>query len=134
MIFITVVTVLSALLAFLLGLLWYSPILFGGAWRSALKRKADAKIPTKMRVVLGVLWLLSATVYSFVAQAIGFSSLSDYMIFSVLMFLSFSLPLKVMDVVYAGQARSLIFIDGGYFLTGFVLVGLTHYCLPMLFS
>lgn len=131
--FIAVITVLSAFFAFLLGLLWYSPLLFGATWRAALKRKPGAKIPMKMRGILGVLWLLSATVYSFVAQAIGLSSLSDYLIFSGLMFLCFSLPVKIMDVVYAGQTRSLIFIEGLYYLTGYILIGMTHYGAALVF-
>tara|TARA_Y100000294_G_scaffold156732_1_gene157807 strand:+ start:1232 stop:1636 length:405 start_codon:yes stop_codon:yes gene_type:complete len=133
MVFIAIVTVLSAFLAFLLGLLWYSPMLFGAAWRAALKRKPEAKIPMKMRVTLGVLWLFSAIVYSFVAQAIGLSSASDYLIFSGLMFLCFSLPVKIMDVIYAGQARSLIMIEGLYYLTAYILIGMTHYCAALIF-
>ena len=121
------VSLLVAILAQGLHILWYSPLLCGKAWRAALKRKADAKIPMKMSLISLVTLILASLIYGFFVETLGMAAAIDYVIFTGLMFVAFTVPAKVMAVIYAGQSRKLIIIDGGFYLVAYSLFGLAHY-------
>ncbi|MAS87717.1 MAG: hypothetical protein CMH30_07070 [Micavibrio sp.] len=122
------ISVVAAVVAQSLHLLWYSTATgMGKAWRTALKKKADAKIPTKMSIISFTSLVVSSLIYGFFVSSLGMSAGIDFVIFTVLMFIAFTIPSKVMSVIFMGQPRRLILIDGGFYLIAYALFGLAHY-------
>ena len=121
------ISFISALLLTGFNMLWHSPYLFGKSWRMALKKKETAVIPRKFHMIAGGLWFLTALIYSYMASLFGLLAFVDFVIFSTLCALGFSLPVMTVMVLFLGLNRAVIWIDGAYWLLGFVLIGLINY-------
>ena len=116
--------ILSAVIAFAFGGLWYSKLLFSDMWEVA--SGVDWKtLPSKslIYVIAFFLTLVSAFAYSYIAGFIGVRILSDYFIFSAILFFGFSLGPLAMHILYTNRSRQLLAIDSGY-----------HFCVLMIFA
>lgn len=129
-IYIIIFSLMAALLAQGLQILWYSNALFGKIWRNALKRKLEAQIPIKMYVVSFISLFVSALLYGFFTIAVvGLEPLVDFLIFGGLMFLAFTMPSKIMHVYFSGQSKILIWLDSAFYLCAYIIFAAVFYFL-----
>lgn len=118
-----VAVLLSALLAFLLGWLWYSDKVFGPAWEEATGRKrVDEQGEGLAQLAVNILgWIVAAFAYALFASNAVFTGLQDYMYLSIILWGAFFLPPKAMAIVNGGFSTKLIWIDGLYFLFSYLI-------------
>tara|TARA_Y100001001_G_C7949509_1_gene288509 strand:- start:267 stop:662 length:396 start_codon:yes stop_codon:yes gene_type:complete len=116
--------VLGAALVQVLSFLWYSPYLFGSIWRKALRKKPEARIPRQMQVTSFVIWVVAAIMLGVAYWILGFVALVDHVLLAVLMCLTFTMPARVMAILYSGHSKHLIWVDGLYYLLSYVFLGL----------
>lgn len=112
----------SALLAFLLGFLWYSPAMFGKAWLQAIgKKEEDVEANMGQHAVSIVGWLVAAFIYGFLITHIFINGIQDYLFLSVALWGAYMMPPKAMAMMKGGFNTKLLWIDGGYHLAGYIL-------------
>lgn len=116
--------VIGAIVAQALNYVWYGPYLLGSAWRKALRKKPEAKIPRQMQIISFVIWVIVSILLGCVYWILGFSALIDHILLAVLMCLIFTMPARIMATLYSGHSKQLIWIDGGYYLISYGLIGL----------
>lgn len=118
-----VAVLLSALLAFLLGWLWYSDKMFGPAWAEAIGReKQEEEGEGIAQLAVNILgWIVAAFAYALLASNAVFGGLQDYMYLSIILWGAFFLPPKAMSIVNGNFSTKLIWIDGLYILLCYLI-------------
>src|SRR5688572_22617773 len=114
--------------AWILGALWYSPLLFSNAWLRALD-KTEAQIKsagTPPALALGgnfLGWLVASAVMRTFVQAMPEPSPTTGLVTGVLAFAGFTLPLLLNTWLFEGRSRALFFVNAPYQLLGCLVLG-----------
>ena len=128
--FINIWAVLVAALAFwVLGALWYSPVLFSKRWQKEVGFKEEDISKTNMFMVFGLsfllmlfmVWALNFVINSHKAEDVSLLSGLHYGVFT-----GFFFGMLTMGINYLYQRRSLILwlIDGIYMVLGLGIAGM----------
>lgn len=120
---------LGAVLAFLLGLVWYHPKVLGGRWLEA-RGKSQNEMGTAF-VLSFPLWFLSSIFYNFMLIYMNIGSGSKIFLLSCMLWVAFAMPPIVMGSLYTGYPFSAVAIDASYQLAGYYALGLTHILLKI---
>ena len=118
---------LSAMLAFLLGFIWYHPKVFGTEWNEAVGKKSkdleEGRIAHHAISVIG--WLAAAFVYAFlISHRLILGDIQDYMFLSIALWGAFMMPPKAAAIMHGNFNTKLLWIDGGYHLAGYLMFAL----------
>lgn len=116
----------SALILWLLGAAWYSPVLFAKPWMALLgidKNKTNSKtmIPGMVASFIGDLIL--SLVLAHVLGWAGVSTLGWGVFIGVLMWLGFFVAPALPQGIYENRPFKLFAINEGYWLVGLIVVG-----------
>ena len=125
---------LSAVVIFALGGLWYSPALFAKRW-IALQNKTDEQMRAEASRANMPLMYVSAFICAFIqswvmAMVIGHMSqvadmgVAHAAIFSALLWLGFAGTTSYATALFSGKPRQLWAIDSLYNLVSFILAGI----------
>lgn len=117
--------VVSAALAFVLGGMWYSPIMFGKAWMKELKLTDEDLAKTNMTMLFGLTFLISLVI-SFCLAAflndptIGVKEGTMYGFLTGFGWVSMSIG---MIYLFSRYSFKLYLIDAGYQIILYTLIG-----------
>jgi len=115
--------IVAAASSFLLGGLWYSPILFLKPWNKAMNRSDDDQQAHPARV-FGLSFLFSLLAAFFFAKLIGPEPELMYAIhMGFIVGVAFVAACFGINYQFADRPFSALFIDGGYHTGQFVLFG-----------
>lgn len=120
------VAMAAALGYFMMGALWYSPVLFGPAWRATIGLSTSPEVNSVWAFVVPFLGALSATLASAVLSAlINVRSRLHGAALGAFVALSYSVAAVGIDAVAPHQPHPLTYtlIVGGYHLVCLTLVG-----------
>lgn len=119
----------SAAVIFVLGGLWYSPVLFAKKWMSLIGKteaelKADSTVPIPILYLLAFLcgllsaWVLAVLLNHFV----NLTPLRGALV-GILCWLGFAGPTSFATALFSGKPKLLWLIDSSYNLISFALAG-----------
>lgn len=119
---------LAALAAFLIGALWYSPLLFANAWVRAqgfTPERLAAMQATAWRAYVGsgVAFLVMGSVLRLFLAHSRADSAGDGAAWAFHAWLGFALPIGVMSYLYTDKPLALLLIDTGYQLVYLTVMG-----------
>ena len=126
-----------AILHFLLGMLWYSPALFGKAWMKEMKfseadmKKAQAKSMSGKLLTSFISGLLMMFMLSYLMGFLFFFDVSPSIaeifvggsIIGFMIWLSFIAITLLGSVLWEGKSMKLYWINTGYYLVSFLVLG-----------
>jgi hypothetical protein len=118
----------AAIVAWLIGAVWYSPLLFAKQWVAAhefdeaklAKMKSDAP---RAYGISFVAFLVMAAVLSIVLNHIGAHDWRSGALWGAHIWLGFALTLGLIANVYSGKKFSVFLIDTGYQLVYLIAMG-----------
>jgi hypothetical protein len=118
----------AAVVAFLIGGLWYSPLLFAKQWMAAhahspedvQRMKADAP---RAYGISFVAFLVMATILQMLLNHLGVLDWRKGALWAAHIWLGFALTIGLMANVYSGKKFSVFLIDAGYQLVYLVVMG-----------
>ena len=118
----------SAIAAFVIGALWYSPILFGKIWMKAhafSPEKAEElkKSATRAFMVSFLCFLVMAVVMAALVHSIGIVRVLGGAKLGVLCWAGFAATNGLTAKMFSGKAFSIFLIDAAYQLVSLVLMG-----------
>ena len=118
----------SALVAFLVGALWYSPVLFAKAWMKAQghtpeKLAAMQKTAGRAYGVSFLCFLLMAFVLHIVLTTLGAGDFVSGALWGAVIWLGFAFTIGLTANVYSDKPLAAFLIDGGYQLVYLVIMG-----------
>lgn len=121
----------AAIATMVIGFIWYAPNVFGRLWSRALGKDPDNKEqmdrmrksagPAYVMVLIGS--LVTAAVMGVFINTMGLSGVMSGLAAGFLAWLGFSAPLKIASVMFGGQGKDLIWIDGMNSLVNFLVTG-----------
>lgn len=120
--------IVAAVVAFLIGGLWYSPLLFARQWMAAhahspedvARMKADA--PRAYGISL-VGFLVMAFILQMVLNHVDAHTWQSGALWAAHLWLGFAVTIGLMANVYSGKSFSVFLIDAGYQLVYFLVMG-----------
>lgn len=119
-----IAVVVAAISSFLLGGLWYSPLLFLNPWNAAMGRTAESKNghPARVFGLSFVFALVSALVFATIAGPAP--ELREALHLALLVGIGFVAMSFGINYQFADRPISALLIDGGYHTGQFVLYAL----------
>lgn len=123
-----VAVIISAVIAMALGTFWYSPAGFGKQWMKLIgmtKEKMEGS-KANMPMIYGVQIVASLVTAYVLSQIIGFAGAMDFVggaIVGFWVWLGFVATVMLGGVLYENRSLNLYWINAGYQLVTFVLMG-----------
>lgn len=117
--------IVSAIVAMVLGALWYSPLLFGNAWMKALGKTKDqlgAAVPAMIGSL--VVCVVSAFSMEFIVVAVGANTLAAGAIIGIAVGVGVVAMAMLSDALFSGWGWPLYFIQSGYRVSYLILMGM----------
>lgn len=112
----------AALLNMLIGFFWYSKWIFGPTWVHL--QKFPPETHKKMSMVYGLISSLVIAYFLSVFEAyVGVTTVTDGMFVGFCLWLGFVATTQISSVIWARAPIRLFFIDTGYKLLSFVVMG-----------
>ncbi len=111
---------------YVLGWLWYSPVLFGKTW---MKLAGAAPGDMKKGVPLCFVYGLLNTLLSVLGLAVAISlilpipSAKEGVLTACVLWLGFAVPMNLSDVIWGKMPMKLFWIHAGHYLVSFAAVG-----------
>ena len=115
----------AALTTVVIGVIWYSPILFGGQWLEAHGYSIEQMRQSAGRNLIVSLfcYVVMATVMAVLFSYLGFSTLFHGALLGFLVWLGFLATLGMTAHLVAGKPLSIYLIDAGYQLVYAIVMG-----------
>lgn len=122
-----VTTVLSAIVAFILGLLWFHPKVMGEKWAEAVGQDPnELRVGFTAYIVALVLWFFASAVYTFLTTFLTPPTIGALLGLSTFLWVGFILPAVMIGGMFMGKKLMVMAIDSSYFLAGFYLFAVIH--------
>lgn len=116
---------LSAVVAFLLGLIWYHPKVLGGHWLEAREKSTDDMKRGATPFILSFpLWFLTSLFFTFMLIYMNIHSGAEIFLISCMLWVAFAMPPIVMGSLYTGYPFAAVAIDASYQLAGYYVLAL----------
>lgn len=126
--------VLAAIAAFIVGMAWYSPMLFGNQWSKELgwtekqMKEMKKKGASKMGKAYATHFIGGVLMAYVLAHVIGFATdgyaqVMDGVVSGFWMWLGFVVPLLSGAVLWEGRSKKYYMINVGYYLVSLVVMG-----------
>lgn len=118
----------GAAVYFLIGILWYSPKLFGRAWKELTGMDTgDARGRGGYGMYLStfILLLLLTYVLAHVLAYVAVTTVGAAAITGIWLWLGFVITTMAVNAMYAGRPQKLVLIDAGYHLLGITAAAIT---------
>jgi hypothetical protein len=116
--------IISALVAFAIGGLWYSPVLFGKVWQTELKLSDERIKSSNMPLIFGSTFILNIIGAMVLDMFIGKSgTLSTGIIAGLLVSIAWVSTSLGINYLFSRKSLKLFLIDAGYFVTFFTVMG-----------
>jgi hypothetical protein len=116
----------AAMIAMVIGGLWYSPVLFGKQWMKLRgmdpAAMANMKMPMQSMLIEFITTLVMAFVIAEFAAWVGAATLMGGIVLGVWLWLGFAATLLVGMSVWEGRPWGLFFINGGLRLVNIVVM------------
>ena len=119
----------SAIVSFIIGGLWYSPLLFGNAWMKSGGfsekniEKAKKKGMGKLYFITFIASLLMAFVLSHFVQYLTAQTFSEGMQAGFWIWLGFIVPVLLGGVLWEGKSLKFYLINIAYWLVNLIIIG-----------
>lgn len=115
----------SAVAYFLIGALWYSPLLFAKQWISALDLKPEdiqSSPVVYLSTFIGI--LIIVFILAVMVILINTNTLLGGMFVGAIAGVGFVLTTTAINNLYAGRSLSLTLVTSGYHIAGFIVSGI----------
>ncbi len=119
----------SAIVVWILGSLWYSPILFGKMWmklsgfKESDMRKAKKKGMIKEYIIMLVGSFITAYVLAHFVSYTNSTTILDGGVLGAWLWIGFIAPIALGMVLWEGKPVKLYLINTGYYLVSLVIMG-----------
>lgn len=120
-------SVIGAVFAFILGIVWYHPKVLGERWLAARgKATTDFKGSTSPFIVTLPLWFLSSLFFTFMVIFFQITAPSEIFLFSCMLWVAFAMPPLLMGSLYTGYPFEAVAIDASYQLAGYYIIAVSY--------
>lgn len=118
----------GALVPMVMGMIWYSPALFGKPWMNSINKTEEDLKKSNMPVILGISFVLSCLVAYYITMLVGYHGPEEQTFlhggFHAVMFcVMIALPVLITNSLFEQKSWTNIGINAVYWLVTFGLMG-----------
>lgn len=107
----------------LLGMLWYSPLLFGNMWMRSLKRtNKDVSMHAGHLIGAALVGFTIVLCLGHFMNALGVSTCRAAVEYALLLWLGFIATTRFSDVIWQGKPMATYLIDAGYWAVNLSII------------
>jgi hypothetical protein len=124
---------LAAVVYFIIGAAWYSPVLFSNHWLKELgKKRSELNMAASPMVMTFASLILLVIVEAYLVQAAGVFGFWSGLVFGALLWLGLVATTALINNLFQNASKKLYLIDQGYHLVGIAVAaailahGLAH--------
>ena len=121
-------TTLGALAAFLLGIVWYHPSMFGDqikAFHIRVKKETNKAV---MPIALCLfLWIVASFFFGFIATSLSITTFGGLFSLACMFWIAFALPPIVMSTIFIEPDMEVLAINSAYQLAGYYGIAVICY-------
>lgn len=118
----------GAVSVFVIGFLWYNPKVFGTAWMKGIGMTAEDAGKGNMAKIFGVSFVMALLVSYYMARYPHEGAMHGA-VHGILYWLFMALPVLVTNSLYEQRSWTVIFINVGYWLVSFMVIGIVVYAI-----
>lgn len=125
-------SVIFAVLAMIVGMVWYAPGVFGTAWMNAIGLNPQNMGEKPGPGVMITAFLTSMVKFLAFAALVAYGGaemLGDYIKIALLVWLGFLMTYDIGGVLWSGHKKSVLLVNGGYNLVVMLVAALVLYLL-----
>ncbi len=121
-----VTVIIAAIVAFIVGWLWHSPMLFGKQWMklSGLSEKAMKKMEMMPMVLQFITAIVTAYVFAFLLGATQSATIADAVQGAFWVWLGFYATTSLGSVLWEGKSWNLWIFKNAYNLVSLIIMGI----------
>ena len=110
---------------FILGALWYSPLLFGKIWAKAMNYNIDELEMKPINFIGAAIAAFVATFFlALLLEIIGTYNIFIGILVALIIGIGFVLTIGIYDVLYENKNIKVYLIDAGYHIVALIIAGL----------
>lgn len=110
---------------FALGVLWYSPVLFGNIWMKGLGVKMEDLEQKPRDFIVSAIAAFIATLFlGLLLEIIGKYDVLISLLIALIIGIGFILTSGIYNVIYEGKEKIVYLIDAGYHIVALLIAGL----------
>lgn len=118
---------IASVFSFIVGMLWYSPVLFGNLWAKLSKvdiKKAKNKSSVGISMSLGFIsTLILASVFQYIIEMLKYSGLAAGATLGFWLWLGFLATSLLGAVLWEGKPWGLYILNSAYWLVNLLVIG-----------
>jgi len=110
---------------FVLGWLWYSPVLFGKMWMNSINKKPeDLQMGAKEIIGSIVISIIMPMFFAILLELVDNYNIITGILISLIIWVGFVAPFELYAVFYVGKSFKTYLIDIFYHLAGLLIAGI----------
>lgn len=116
----------------ILGMMWYSPLLFGNIWAKLANRPFYSDKQDEMNILYGLSALAAftmAVVLQYVMTEVEVQHIREALLLGSMLWLGFTFTSTVVNSQYQGKSKKLVFIDSSYYLVSSLIMSVILFVL-----
>lgn len=124
--------ILAVIAYIILGMFWYSPVLFGNVWMKVTGVNPEKTDKEKMNLIYGIsalAALITASVLDYLQLQFDVQSISQAFFLGFVLWFGFTFTSTMVNNMYQGKQKALTIIDAGYQLTTVLVMSIILYFL-----
>ncbi len=116
--------IVAAIINMIIGMIWYSPFIFGKKWMKASgKKMKDMKGAGKAHVIMFIASIVAAYVLAYVVKYAGSTTIIDGALTGLIVWIGFIATSTAAIYLFEGRPKALYFMYNGYQLISFIVMG-----------
>ena len=115
---------IAIIVAYALGALWYSPVLFAKQWKKLAKLKGKISMSAKDVVQSILLTIIMVVALAFALDYAYINTVLDAGIAAIIVWIGFIVPVMYSPVIWKKQDIKLFWLESVHYLVVFVVVAL----------
>ncbi len=120
-------TIISAFVAFVLGVVWYNPVVMGKSTTEAISEENKGYRPGAfIYAVVILLWCISSGVYTFLTSFLTPPTFAELLGLSTFLWIGFALPATLLSGLFSGKKLVVMGVDSSYYLAALYLFAVIH--------
>lgn len=124
--------ILAVISYIIIGMFWYSPVLFGTVWMKVTGVKPEKTDKEKMNMLYGLSAfsaLITATILEYLQIEFDVQSLAQALFLGFVLWLGFTFTSTMVNNMFQGKKKAVTIIDSGYHLTTVMVMSVILYFL-----
>jgi hypothetical protein len=113
----------AAIVAMIVGFLWYSPVLFGSYWMKLMEYKKNRKGMQKTYILTFIAAIISASVLRYLIKITGAIGVGGGIKIGFFVWLGFTTTVQFTDWIFSDKKKELYILNTGYQLVSFLIMG-----------